>query len=202
MLISVTGIDGSGKSTLVRGLTEVLSSKGHEVVVVRPMHHDAQLLRMFAGARRLAPDDGAWAQQVEGFVGLHTCWVMAAKACEIVLPALERGAVVVSDRWVADHVTNQGWFGVTLDPAAAPLDRLPVPDVEIFVDVPADLAQRRIEARDPAGSIGSGPEFLTYFRERLLEWYDDRPHLRLDGSKSPQGVLAGALSTLNGRLSR
>lgn len=58
------------------------------------------------------------------------------------------------------------------------------------------------EARDPAGSIGSGPEFLTYFRERLLEWYDDRPHLRLDDSQSPQSVLAGALSTLNGRLSR
>ncbi|OPF81397.1 hypothetical protein VT50_0210015 [Streptomyces antioxidans] len=202
MLISVTGIDGSGKSTLVRGLTEALTSQGHEVVVVRPMHHDAQLLRMFAGARRLAPDDTAWAQQVEGFIGLHTCWVMAAKTCDIVLPALERGAVVVSDRWVADHVASQGWFGVTLDPAAAPLDRLPAPDVEIFVDVTAAIAQRRIDARDPEGSVGSGPEFLTYFRERLLDWYGDRPHLRLDGSEPPQTVLTWALSTLNGRLSR
>lgn len=194
MLISVTGIDGSGKSTLVAGLTEALTSSGREVVVVRPMHHDSQLLRMFAGTRQLMPGDPVWAQQVESFIGLHTCWVMAAKVCDCVLPALERGATVIADRWVADHVTSQGWFGVTLDPKIPPLDRLPIPDLEILVDAPVALAQQRIEARDPNGSVGSGTDFLAYFRERLLDWYSRRPHLRLDGAKPQESVLADALS--------
>ncbi|MFE6915483.1 dTMP kinase [Streptomyces rubiginosohelvolus] len=202
MLITVTGIDGSGKSTLVGGLAQDLGAAGREVVVVRPMHHDAQLLRMFAKTRMLAPGDSGWAGRVEGFIGLHTCWVMAAKVCDAVLPALERGAVVVADRWVADHVTSQGWFGVTLDPAAEPLDRLPVPDLEIFVDVPVAVAQRRVEARDPQGSVGSGAEFLGYFREQLLNWYGGRSHLRLDGTDEPRTVLGNALSAVKGATGR
>jgi dTMP kinase len=202
VLITVTGIDGSGKSTLTRGLAEALAAAGREVVVVRPMHHDAQLLRMFAKTRTLAPGDPGWARSVEGFIGLHTCWVMAAKVCDTVLPALDRDAVVIADRWVADHVTSQGWFGVILDPGAEPLDRLPVPDLEIFVDVPVAVAQRRIEARDPDGSVGSGLDFLTYFREQLLKWYSGRSHLRLDGTEAPRSVLASALSAVTGAAGR
>lgn len=198
MLITVTGIDGSGKSTLISGLDENLTAAGREVVVVRPMHHDAQLLRMFSKTRMLAPGDPGWAGRVESFIGLHTCWVMAAKVCDTVLPALDRGAVVITDRWVADHVTSQGWFGVSLDPGAAPLDQLPIPDLEIFVDVPVAVAQRRIEARDPDGSVGNGTEFLGYFREQLLKWYGGRAPLRLDGTEEPRTVLANALVAVKG----
>jgi dTMP kinase len=101
MFVSFEGIDGSGKSTQARLLSTRLEEAGREVVLTRepggtPLGEAVRDLLLHAG------DVAPWAEAA----------LFAASRAqhveELIRPALDRGAVVVCDRYVDSSVAYQG----------------------------------------------------------------------------------------------
>lgn len=101
MFVTFEGIDGSGKTTQVELLRAELERRGHEVVATR----EPGGTELGEGIRQLVlhgVDMAPWAE---------ACLYAAARAelvAEVIVPALDRGADVVCDRYVDSSLAYQG----------------------------------------------------------------------------------------------
>lgn len=140
--ITLEGIDGAGKSTHLNWLAERLRAQGKNVLVTRepggtplgeslreillhqPMHLETEALLMFA-ARREHLD-------------------------KVILPALEQGIWVISDRFTDASFAYQGG-GRGLDEAKLKMLESWVqqdlqPDLTLLFDVPLEISRQRLSA--------------------------------------------------------
>src|SRR5262249_34759812 len=103
VLISVEGVEGSGKSTQCARLAEGLRSRGLEVVLTS----EPDGTPLGAGVRTLFETGG-----VPPTALTQVFLFMAARqqhVSEIIRPALARGAVVISDRYIDATMAYQGF---------------------------------------------------------------------------------------------
>lgn len=170
--ITFEGGEGAGKSTQIGRLCERLESLGIEVVQVREPGGTAlgeEMRRILADTKGDSPTDRA-----------EALLFLAARAQlveKMLLPALERGAWVVSDRFSDSTIAYQG-YGRGLDVEA--LERMNAfacaglrPDVTLFLDLPRDVAVSRMRAREIAA--GGGPDRIESagdeFHARVAEGF-------------------------------
>ncbi len=137
--ITFEGPEGSGKTTQIRLLAEDLRTAGHEVVCTRePGGVPA------AEAIREIVLHGQLFAETEALLFLAA---RAEHARAVIRPALERGAVVLCDRFTDSTVAYQGYgLGLDLEPlralcvfAATGL----VPDLTLLLDLPPEVGLRR-----------------------------------------------------------
>jgi len=138
--ITFEGVDGAGKSTHLAWFADTLRQRGQEVLVTRepggtplgerlreillnqPMHAETEVLLMFA----------ARLEHIE----------------QVIRPALQRGAWVVSDRFSdASFAYQGGGRGVPL----VKLEQLELwvhedlqPDLTLLFDIPVEIARQRL----------------------------------------------------------
>ncbi|MDX6481351.1 MAG: dTMP kinase [Gaiellaceae bacterium] len=101
MFVSFEGADGSGKSTQAKLLYEALAADGREVVLTR----EPGGTELGERARELVlngPHMGAWAE-----AALYAA-SRAEHVEEVIRPALDRGAIVVCDRYIDSSLAYQG----------------------------------------------------------------------------------------------
>ncbi|WP_267244152.1 dTMP kinase [Streptomyces sp. PR69] len=144
----VEGGDGAGKSTQVKALAEWIRAKGHEVVVTREPGATPIGKRL----RSILLDVSS-----AGLSSRAEALLYAADRAEhidsVVRPALERGAVVISDRYIDSSVAYQG-AGRDLSPTEiARISRWAtdglVPHLTVLLDVSPETARERFtEAPD------------------------------------------------------
>ena len=163
--VVLEGGDGSGKSTQQALLAERLRSLGREVVATRePGGTDVGV-----GIRALVLGGGAIDPATEALL-------IAADRAEhvagVIRPALERGAVVVSDRHVPSSLAYQGVArGLGVDDIARLSEwatRGVRPDLVVVLDVPPDEAGRR-----RAGPLDRMEREPAEFRASVNEVYRD-----------------------------
>ncbi|MDT0440167.1 MULTISPECIES: dTMP kinase [Streptomyces] len=146
--IAVEGGDGAGKSTQVEALAEWIRAKGHEVVVTRepgatPVGKRLRSILLDVSSAGLSHRAEALLYAADRAEHVDT----------VVRPALERGAVVVSDRYVDSSVAYQG-AGRDLSPTEiARINRWAtnglVPHLTVLLDVSPEIARERFtEAPD------------------------------------------------------
>jgi len=143
VFIAIEGGDGSGKSTQARLLARRLRDAGREVVLT----HEPGDTRIGPDVRRMVLDVAS-----EGLDARAEALLYAADRAEHVAatirPALERGAVVITDRYIDSSVAYQGaGRGLGVDEIAAlsafATDGL-LPDLTVVLDVPEDIRRPRI----------------------------------------------------------
>ena len=150
LFVAVEGPDGSGKSTQARALTEALRAAGHEVVLTRePGGSDlGETLRELLLDPGHAPVD----PRTEA---LLFAAARSAHAVRTLRPALARGAVVVTDRYVDSSVAYQGAARGLGEARIAALNEWAtdglVPDLTVLIDVDAATAADRRERRAAGG---------------------------------------------------
>jgi dTMP kinase len=165
-LIAFEGVEGAGKSTQLELLRQALEGRDREVVVTREPGGTAAGERV----RALLLDP-----EVELDPRAEALLFAAARAelvAEVIRPALERGAVVLSDRYLDSSLAYQGGArGLGRGPVEA-VNRFAtgglLPDLVVLLDLdPADGLARR--ARDPDRIEAQDIDFHRRVREAFRD---------------------------------
>ncbi|WP_016906412.1 dTMP kinase [Streptomyces xiaopingdaonensis] len=182
------GGDGAGKSTQVEALAEWLKGKGHEVVVTRepgatPIGKRLRSILLDVSSAGVSHRTEALLYAADRAEHVDT----------VVRPALERGAVVLSDRYIDSSVAYQG-AGRDLAPSdVARISRWAtdglVPHLTVLLDVVPQTARERFtEAPDRLES--EPPEFHERVRAGFLTLAaaDPARYLVVDAAQAPETV--------------
>ncbi|WP_237326589.1 dTMP kinase [Streptomyces sp. CBMAI 2042] len=186
--LALEGGDGAGKSTQVEELADWIRSKGHEVVVTREPGATPVGKRL----RSILLDVSS-----AGLSNRAEALLYAADRAEhvdsVVRPALERGAIVISDRYIDSSVAYQG-AGRDLAPTEiARISRWAtsglVPHLTVLLDVDPQTARERFtEAPD---RLESEP---AEFHERVRSGFltlaaaDPTRYLVVDAGQEPEAI--------------
>lgn len=186
--LAIEGGDGAGKSTQVEALADWIRAKGHEVVVTREPGATPVGKRL----RSILLDVSS-----AGLSNRTEALLYAADRAEhvdsVVRPALERGAIVISDRYIDSSVAYQG-AGRDLSPTEiARISRWAtgglVPHLTVLLDVSPDTARERFtEAPDRLESEPA--EFHQRVRTGFLTLAaaDPTRYLVVDAGQEPESV--------------
>ena len=191
VFVCFEGGEGAGKSTQSERLREWLLGEGYDVVLT----FEPGDTKVGREIRRivLSPETGDLSDRTEALL-------YAADKAEhidtVVLPALDRGAVVVTDRYVDTLLAYQG-AGRTLD--GAELERLARwathdlrPDLTVVLDVQPEQGLGRFEGRDRIE--GESLEFHTRAREAFVAMAEADPdHYLVLDARQPVEEIAGAV---------
>lgn len=198
MFITFEGPDGAGKSSQIGRLAERLAGLGHDVLATREpggttVGESVRELLMYAPAGSL--DAATDALLFNAARSRHVR--------EVIRPALERGAVVLSDRYGDSTRAYQGYGG------GVPLEELEVvirlatdglvPNRTLLLDLPvaAGLARRRAGeshglTRFETDAAAHGTDFHQRVRDGYLEMAarDPARWRVIDASAAPAAVAA------------
>jgi dTMP kinase len=165
LFITFEGMDGSGKSTQMRRLAARIRSMGRTVVeTVEPGGP-----RIATMIRRILLDAANQEMSPRTEVLLYFA-SRAQNVDEVIRPALERGEIVISDRFTDSSLVYQG-FGRGLGAEAVrALEKVACrglkPDLTILVDVDAEAGVARARARNLAA-----PHSETRLDDESLEFH-------------------------------
>lgn len=184
VFFSFDGIDGVGKTTQINLFCQWLRKRGQTVTQCR----DPGSTPLGEQIRQLLLDHNPT-------LSIHRrsemLLYMAARAQlveQVIRPALNRGEVVVSDRFLLANVVYQGHAGMLPVEQVRAVGRVTIDDIEpdavFLLDLPVELADERLSTeRDRMESQGND------FRHRLREGFlaeaeaDNRIHV-LDATHS------------------
>lgn len=143
-LITFCGLDGCGKSTLIRLLAEKLERDGNAVFLTKQPTEGMRKTNIF----RAYMDGQDHSKYEYRSLSLMAAADRIQHVNHVVLPALEDGKIVISDRYFYSCLANLRARGYAGDRWIYEIaGQIPKPDRAFFLDVPVDLAVSRVRER-------------------------------------------------------
>ena len=146
-LISFEGSEGSGKSTQIIRLAEHFQKIGREVVATR----EPGGTEIGEQIRNIIVHNSRGDEMCPETELLLFTAARAQVVREVIAPALSRGAIVVSDRFLDSSTVYQG---IARNLAPGPVNEINrfavgnvMPDLTIVIDVPTEIGLKRIRQR-------------------------------------------------------
>ena len=140
-LICIEGIDASGKTTQAKLLVKNLTTRGYEAVYTTEPSKGfyGQILRekILQGEKRVPAIFEALLFAVDRLDHVE----------KEIKPALMRGKIVISDRYVYSSIAYQGAAGLDLKWIEEINKWALKPDLAIYLDVPAEVVIKRIKRK-------------------------------------------------------
>jgi dTMP kinase len=197
MFITFEGIEGSGKTTLLAAIDQHFRTATREVTTTREPGGTAvgDAIRALFLEPALRPEALTEALLVNAS--------RAQLVAKVIEPALERGEVVLCDRFIHSTLAYQGYgrgidLGLLRSLCDAATGRL-VPAMVFLLDIPVAISRERIAARClPADRLeNESLAFHESVRSGFLELAAADASIRvLDATQPPAAVLAAALRSL------
>lgn len=145
MLLTFCGLDGCGKTTMIRRLADAMKAEGSSVSLTKQptdFVRQSQIFRTFMDQ----PDHDAFDYRS---LSLLAASDRIQHTNRVILPALHNGNIVVSDRYFYSCIANLRARGYTGDRWIYEVSGFVVqPDIAFFLDVPVDTAIGRVRSRD------------------------------------------------------
>jgi len=182
--IVIEGLDGSGKTTQARLLVQRLQSSHNAVYTTEP---SSGKIGSFIRDRCLYEE-----KRLDSAV---EALLFAADRVEHVqnevVPSLNEGKLVVSDRYVYSSLAYQGSAGLNIDWINA-INKLALkPDLAVFLDVAPEMVLQRLNRKK---SVMETLETQKKVRELYLKFVANGQLVRIDGDM-PVADLSEALYT-------
>jgi dTMP kinase len=204
-LISFEGSEGSGKSTQIARLAERLQQAGREVVATR----EPGGTEIGEQIRNIIVHNSRGDEMCPETELLLFTAARAQVVREVIAPALARGAVVLSDRYLDSSTVYQG---IARNLAPGPVSAINqfavgsvMPDLTIVIDVPTEVSLARIRQRAsdlPDRMERENISFYTKVREGYLLLARQWPGrvVVLDGTLSPDELARRVWAAVEPRL--
>jgi len=201
-LITLEGGEGAGKSTVLAALRDTLQASGVEVVCTREPG-GTPLAEQIRGLLLSTPADGRPHEPPAPVTELLLMFAARAQLVrKTLLPALQRGAWVLSDRFTDASYAYQGAGRGGDDGFIAELERRAVgiaPALTLLLDLPVEVGLQRVRGRGAADRIECERED---FFERVRAGYLARAAAEpqrfrvIDATQSVEAVAAQAVAHL------
>jgi dTMP kinase len=183
VFIAFEGGEGAGKTTQARLLSIWLRDQGFDVVMTREPGSTKMGMRL--RALLLDKESSGLSSRAETLLYAAD---RAQHVAEVIQPALRRGAIVVTDRYVDSSLAYQGAGRELKVGEITDINRWAtsglVPDLTIVLDVPAEVGLTRFAS--PADRIESEPrDFHERVRRGFRALAEAEPHryLVIDGTQ-------------------
>lgn len=195
VFITFEGGDGCGKSTQMRLLAERLRSEGRSVMeTVEPGG-----TRIGDQIRRILLDSAN--QDLRATPELLLYFASRAQNVEeLILPALDQGTIVLSDRFTDSSMAYQGYGRGLGEDAVLALDRIAchglMPDATILIDIDIETSLARAKERNLSHTETRMDEQALEFHHRVRQAYkrmagrEPRRFRVIDGRASVEAVAA------------
>lgn len=199
VFITLEGPDGSGKSSLMPRLAEVLRARGCDVVTTREPGSTPLGEQM----RRLVLDTEPRIDRTGRADALLFAASRAQHVAEVIEPALARGAVVICDRYADSSLAYQGaGSGVPMDELRAVQHFATgglAPDLTILLDLPVEAGLGRKADEVTRFEAYQDLAYHERVRAAFLGFAAAEPdrYVIVDATGDEGAVLAGALAALD-----
>ena len=189
LFVALEGGEGAGKSTQARLLRDALVAAGHEVVLT--FEPGDTLAGRRIRAIVLDPDTGELDDRTEALLYAAD---KAEHVATVVWPALQRGAVVVTDRYVDSTLAYQG-AGRSIP--VAELEHVARwatgnlrPHLTVLLDLAPEQGMQRFHGRDRIE--GESVEFHCRVRDSFRHMAESEPgrYLVVDATRTPEEIAA------------
>ena len=198
--ISIEGPDGSGKSSVIKQLANLLEADGYELVLTREPGGSPiaeQIRQVILDVNNTAMDPLTEAMLYAAGRRQHLV--------DTILPGLAAGKLVLSDRFVDSSLAYQGVGRQLPLEDIWSINQLAIdghlPDITLLLDLPAELGLERIyRAQGQRQFDRLDQENLTFHQEVRQAFLDlaakeDRIHL-IDANQPIEVVVADCYQTL------
>lgn len=143
-LITFCGLDGCGKSTMIKMAADMLRREGIDVMITKQpteTMRKTEIFRTFMDC----PDNSAYEYRS---LSLMAAADRIQHANKVILPALKEGKTVICDRYFYSCLANLRARGYTNDAWIYEIsENIPKPDFAFFLDVSVEEAVRRVRER-------------------------------------------------------
>ena len=178
IFICIEGLDGCGKTTQAKLLARKLRKRHNPVYTAEPSRGKIGTL-----IRR------NYLYREKRLSIVLEALLFAADRIEhlenVILPALEAGQLVISDRYVYSSLAYQGAAGLSLDWIEKINENALQPDVAFFIDVNPETAMNRLK---PKRSVMENLANQKKVREIYLKFVENGRLTRINGNKSENEV--------------
>lgn len=195
-LVVFEGLDGSGTTTQVSMLAEYLKDKGFSVIKVEepggtPLGRKVRDLLLDDKGLRIEPLSELLLYEVS----------RAQLIREKIIPELNRGSIVISDRFAISSVAYQGYGrGIPIE-RVKKLNEIAVagvePDITFFLDIDLEEREKRTLERKPDRIEKEESEFYRRVKQGYLEEIKSAPEaVIIDGSSSKEEISSEVISKI------
>lgn len=204
-LISFEGSEGSGKSTQIALLAAHLQKAGRDVISTR----EPGGTEIGEQIRNIIVHNSKGDEMCAETELLLFSAARAQLVREVIVPALVRGAIVLSDRYLDSSTVYQGiGRNLAADPVAQ-INRFAVgnvmPDITLVIDVPTEVSLARIHQRAsdlPDRMERENIEFYQKIREGYLVLAKGMPDrfIVIDGTQTQDTIAKKVWTAVKERL--
>lgn len=143
-LITFCGLDGCGKSTMIKMLSDQLTKEGYDVLVTKQptdAMRQTDIFRTFMDN----PDHSNYEYRT---LSLMAAADRIQHVNHVIVPALRKGKIVICDRYFFSCLANLRARGYEDDSWIYDVSKSIVkPDIAFFLDVPTSVALMRVRSR-------------------------------------------------------
>lgn len=176
--ICIEGLDGCGKTTHAKRLVKKLWKSHNAVYTAEPSRGK---IGTFIRKRYL--------YSKRRFSSVSEALLFAADRLEHleneILPALRRGKLVISDRYIYSSLAYQGASGLSLDWIKKINEHALRADFAVLIDVDPRIVMRRLK---PIKSVMENLQTQQKVREIYLKFVEKGDLVRIDGNRSKAQV--------------
>ncbi len=192
IFIAFEGIDGCGKSTQIKKLVQYIfeKDKHHHIVLTRNPYKDTNI-------RAILTQDSDPLSQADKLAELFIN-DRRKQVEELILPNLEKGHFVVTDRYKFSTIAYQSAQGIPMENLIKKQNDLPIPEITFIIDISPEKAMERmkkdsIEIRGKEHKFEAHLDFISKLRENYLKAAEIQKQkgekiFIINGERSPEEV--------------